>query len=309
MSEDNSVMNSEKPRKKRRSLWWLWFLLILAAFAGGIVCGLKINTLPLPTEVRDRIYPVLESYIPGSTTPRTPEAAVAVTPKITPEPTAEPEPTDAPVPEETVVPEETAAPVEEIVMNEPVSEAVRFETQNDMTAAEPEPSKKYIGVSAALEAALQHAEVAEEDAEITGVFRTKDEDGEPVYEVSFKSGEISYDYVIGAVDGEIAGWKMSGFTFSETVAYAADFSGEAVPEAEITPEPAADREPIGEDSAREIALNHAHVKAAALLDSTVTLQQAEDGDFYKVEFRTASRKFEYHIDAYTGDVMTNEIIK
>ena len=63
----------------------LWFLLILAAFAGGIVCGLKINTLPLPTEVRDRIYPVLESYIPGSTTPRTPEAAaVAVTPEITP---------------------------------------------------------------------------------------------------------------------------------------------------------------------------------------------------------------------------------
>ena len=67
----------EKPRKKRRSLWWLWFLLILAAFAGGIVCGLKINTLPLPTEVRDRIYPVLESYIPGSTTPRTPDTASA----------------------------------------------------------------------------------------------------------------------------------------------------------------------------------------------------------------------------------------
>ena len=57
MNEEKTVMNGDKPRKKKRSLWWLWFLLILAAFAGGCVVGLKINTLPLPTEVRDRLYP------------------------------------------------------------------------------------------------------------------------------------------------------------------------------------------------------------------------------------------------------------
>ena len=73
MNEENTVVSGEKPRKKKRSLWWLWFLLILAAFAGGIMLGLKINTLPLPTEFRARVYPILESYIPGSTTPRTPD--------------------------------------------------------------------------------------------------------------------------------------------------------------------------------------------------------------------------------------------
>ena len=114
MNEEKTVMNGDKPRKKKRSLWWLWFLLILAAFAGGCVVGLKINTLPLPTEVRDRLYPVLESYIPGSTTPRTPEAVT-----VTPEPTAAPELTPAPAaetpaPEAAPVPaEEAPAPVEE----------------------------------------------------------------------------------------------------------------------------------------------------------------------------------------------------
>ena len=326
MNEEKSVMSGEKPRKKKRSLWWLWFLLILAAFAGGIVCGLKINTLPLPTEVRDRIYPVLESYIPGSTTPRTPDtAAAAATPAPTavpevtaiPEATAEPEATAVPEvtaePKASLAPEETTAPVEEIVMPEEVSAtpepANRAPVESEATAPAAEPAKKYIGVSAALDIALQHAEVAEEDAEITGVYRTKDEDGEPVYEVSFKSGEISYDYVIGALDGEIAGWKMSGFTYSEVAAYAADFTGEAVPEVQVTAEPAAVLDPIGEENAKEIAYNHASVKPAEVLRATAELQHGEDADVYKVEFKTASRRFQYQIDAYTGEVLSHELIK
>ena len=172
-----------------------------------------------------------------------------------------------------------------------------------------EPAKKYIGVSAALDIALQHAEIAEEDAEITGVYRTKDEDGEPVYEVSFKSGEISYDYVIGAMDGEIAGWKMSGFTYSETVAFAADFTGEPVPETEVTPEPIAILEPIGEENAKEIAYNHASVKPAEVLRTTVELQNDGEAEFYSVEFKTASRRFQYQIDAYTGEILSHELIK
>ena len=72
MSEENTQANEQPQKKKKRSLWWLWFLLILLAFAAGAVCGLKLNTMPLPNEVRDRVYPVLESYIPGSTAVRTP---------------------------------------------------------------------------------------------------------------------------------------------------------------------------------------------------------------------------------------------
>lgn len=242
MNEENSYVNAETPRKKKRSLWWLWFLLLLAAFAGGCVVGLKINTLPLPTEVRDRLYPVLESYIPGSTTPRTPDA-VTVTPEptsapvVTPEPTAEPEPT--PAPEVTAVPEATAAPVETLA---PMETSAPEETEAagslrllDDSAFESAGEKKYIGIGAALEAALKHAKVKEEDAEVSGVYRAKDEDGETVYEVSFRSGELAYEYQIDAYTGEIAGWKMSGFNFSDTATFAAAFEGNDMPESSVSP--------------------------------------------------------------------------
>ena len=325
MNEENSVMNNEKPRKKKRSLWWLWFLLILAAFAGGIVCGLKINTLPLPNEVRDRLYPVLESYIPGSTTPRTPEAA-----PLTPVPDAAEIPEKLPEPEETLAPEETAAfeqtpaPAETpavikmneqtaeetaVIENTPASEEPKaaevFNVSDTATyEAAPEPAKKYIGVGAALEIALQHAGVAETDAEISGVYRTKDDDGEPVYEVSFKADDISYDYMIGAYDGEIAGWKMSGFTFADDAAFAADFSGNEVPETAVTAAPVS-QPLIGEENAKEIAFNHAAVKTAEVLRSTAEL----NGEVYNVEFKTASRLFHYEIDAHTGEILGSEVTK
>ena len=318
MNEEKNVINGDKPRKKKRSLWWLWFLLILAAFAGGCVTGLKINTLPLPTEVRDRLYPLLESYIPGSTTPQTSEA-VTVTPEPTAVPEAAPELTaESPAPvAETSVPEVTAVPVElastaaeETPVPVETPAAVRTETpetarMSDTAVFESaEPAKKYIGVGAALEIALKHAAIEESDAEITGVYRTKDENGEPIYEVGFTSNDIAYEYVIGALDGEIVGWKMSGFTFSDIAAYAADFSGNDFSEAEVTetPAPAA---LIGEDNAKEIAYNHAAVKPAEVIRASVNL----DSDVYSVEFKTASRKFNYEIDAHTGEVLSDVVTK
>ena len=318
MNEEKNVISGDKPRKKRRSLWWLWFLLILAAFAGGCVTGLKINTLPLPTEVRDRLYPLLESYIPGATTPRTSDAVT-----VTPEPTAVPEDTPAhtvesPAPvAETTVPEVTAVPVETasayaeetaVPVGTPASvptETPAAARMSDAAVFETaEPAKKYIGVGAALEIALKHAEIEEANAEITGVYRTKNENGEPIYEVGFTSNDITYEYVIGALDGEIVGWKMSGFTFSDIAAYAADFSGNDISEAKVTeaPVPAA---LIGEDNAKEIAYNHAAVKPAEVIRVSVNL----DSDVYNVEFKTASRKFNYKIDSHTGEVLSDEVTK
>lgn len=167
-----------------------------------------------------------------------------------------------------------------------------------------EPVKKYIGVGAALEIALTNAGVKEADAEISGVYRTKDENGETVYEVGFTSDGLTYEYVIDALDGEIAGWKMSGFTFSDTAAYAADFSGNDIPEAEITTAPASSAL-IGEENAKEIAYNHAAVKPAEVIRVSVDL----NADVYSVEFKTASRRFNYEIDAYTGKVLSDEVTK
>ena len=328
MNEENTVVSGEKPRKKKRSLWWLWFLLILAAFAGGIMLGLKINTLPLPTEFRARVYPILESYIPGSTTPRTPDD-IAVTPEptaepepletpeptaepapaATPEPSAEPEPVAAAEPELTPEPAEAPAPTETPAPVETLAPVAAM-TDAPVVKSSDEPEKKFIGVGTALEIALNHAGVAETDAEIGGVYRTKNDEGEPVYEVSFKSGDNAYEYVIGALDGEIAGWKVSGFTFSDTATYAADFTGNDKTETAFVAEPApAAAERISEDEAKAIAFKHAAVKAGEVVRSEVELREDADTAVYVVAFKTASRRFSYEINAMTGEVLANEVIK
>lgn len=255
---------NEQPKKKKHSLWWIWLILILVAFGGGIVTGLKLNTLPLPSEVQGKLYPILESYIPGSTKTReqktgaetpVPEAnaepeetalpAVTAAPE-TPKPeeifqleTPKPEetvPTETPKPVETELfempkPEESntplepkaAAPVESLapVGTELTNEGEQsgFElSETTAFAAEPQ-AVKYIGVNKALEIAMQNANPGERKAEVTGVYRTKDDDGNPVYEVSFTIDEIGYDYVIDAVSGEIMSWRLSGLSYSETFAF------------------------------------------------------------------------------------------
>ena len=110
-----------------------------------------------------------------------------------------------------------------VLKPEPTAEAEPVEPVavmvGDTTRYESAP--KSIGVDAALDAALKYAEIEKKDAEITGVYRTKDEDGQSVYEVAFKVGEISYEYIVSAADGEILGWKMSGFRVEDTTTYGA----------------------------------------------------------------------------------------
>jgi Peptidase propeptide and YPEB domain. len=155
---------------------------------------------------------------------------------------------------------------------------------------------KYIGIDTALEDALSHAGIEKEDAKVKGVFRTRDEDGKAVYEVSFEAGEISYDYVLDALSGEIDGWKMSGFTASNTAAFGAD-----APDAADAGEKEADREMIGEERARELAYEDAAVKSADVLRVKVELQ--EDESRYRIEFRTADGQFESFVDAYSGEIL------
>lgn len=225
---------NEQPKKKKHSLWWIWLILILIAFTGGIVTGLKLNTLPLPNELRGRLYPILESYIPGSTKTResepaaetpAPEATAEPEETVQPEAKEEPETIEQAKPEETEAPTGTEAekPIESLspVETEPLAVPEESGLQMSETAAfAAEPTAvKYIGVNKALEIALKDADPGERKAEVSGVYRTKDDDGNPVYEVSFTIDEIGYDYVIDAVSGEIMSWKLSGLSFSETSAF------------------------------------------------------------------------------------------
>ena len=226
----NEVNPAARAPRKRRSFLWLWILMILAAFTAGIVLGLKLNTLPLPNDVQNRLYPVLEAIIPGSTTARPQQAAPA--PVVTPAPA--PAETPAPAVETPAPAVETPAPAAETPAPAAMPAALDLPPipADELTQPEAEPEveivesvgpavsdtarfesapAKSIGVDAALDAALSYAKVEKKDAEVTGVYRLKDEDGQNVYEVAFKVGEISYEYIVSAADGEILGWKMSGF--------------------------------------------------------------------------------------------------
>ena len=340
MNEENAVR--EAPRKKKRSLWWLWLLIMLVCFGGGVILGLKLNTLPLPTEVKARLYPVLESYIPGSTVMRGDDGTViapAPTPQLTPAPTPEAtaEPAAAPAPELAgEPPEETAVPDKNLTPEQTAetleTAAVFNVSEGASNAAEKAGTEnKYVGVGAALETALEHAGVEEKDAEVSGVLRAKDEDGCTVYNVSFKSGDFSYAYVIDAVSGDVAGWTKSGFSYAESMTYAASFAGDALTEAEaaepVQPQnevtaPAQEltaaeplpealaaetaKEKIGEERAKEIALEHAGVKQEEIRRSDAHMEIEHGVEHYDVDFYTANGKYEYEIDAYSGEILSFE---
>lgn len=342
MSNNQTAEYNAKPVKKRRSLWWLWLILILVAFAGGIIAGLKLNTMPLPMQVKDKLYPVIESYIPGGTKPHTPIAAPEATaaPALTAAPestaapvlTAAPEaaPEFSPVPEANIAPEvtpfptaEPAAAFEPLLAAEPIT--VTAPAGESVPAAEATPApkntvemttavsetnafessapSKYIGVDNALRIALEHAEHAKEEVEVDGVYRTKDDEGAAVYHVSFHIGEICYDYVLDAFSGEILSWKMTGLSASETLAFAADFQGNDQTEAEAAAAP----EMISDEQAREYAYAHAGVKAADVLRSSVELDQTGEKACYHVVFRITDRRFDYSVDACTGEILNFEL--
>ncbi len=306
----NEEMNA-KPRKKKHSLWWLWFLLFVAVFAGGVILGLKLNTLPLPSEVKNVVYPRLEALIPGSTASKEEQAVrneetvpaaaePADVPAAMPAPAAMPEPAPA---EETPAeepaeaePAPAAAPAEELE-----GEPVRLAAGNTAVFA----SAKPIGVDSALKTALDYAEVSKEEARVTGVVLTKDSDGRSVYEVGFLVGELTYEYVIDAVSGEICSWKISGMTFEDSETFGARETQEETA-APAAPDPVPEEpQPIGEEEALRIACERASVRQNILTGHTVELSQ-EEPPVYRVLFQTATRTFDYEIDAMSGEVISFE---
>ena len=185
MNEENNVVKPEK-KKKKRSFWWLWLLLILVVFAGGVVVGLKLNTMPMPYEIVNRYFPALAPSLAPAAAEESP-ALVA----DTPEPTATPVPTEAPKPVETEIPK-------------PAETEVRAEPEE---SAAPDPAQS-IGIDKALKAALDHAGVRKADAEITGVYKTLDVDT-TVYAVEFRAHGTEYEYRINALTAEVEGWRSS----------------------------------------------------------------------------------------------------
>lgn len=327
MSEANSTAVQEKPRKKRRSLWWLNLLLTLIVFGGGVVLGLMLHTMPEPYAMVERFCPQLVAQ--PAAAPEATAVAVTPAPTPTPAPTEAPKPTEAPAPAETPQPAETLAPTEapQPVQTEqpglpetvPVIGGADAPTDiqvvdaidapsgilaghtDDADAGETLPaadkaSTEAIGVDAALEAALERAGSDRKAAEVFGVFKTKDDDGVTVYQVEFGADGVEYVYFVNALTGGIEGWRTvrdgQGKSVSEEKASAKEQSAA-----------------LSIEEAKAIALRHAGVKSSEATNVSVELRSKDGLSWYEIAFKSGGHSYTYRIDSAGGDVLFHDKTK
>ena len=162
-----------------------------------------------------------------------------------------------------------------------------------------------IGLEAAKAVALEDAGLSASQVSFstTGLDRQGDTE---YYAIDFTSGDSSYEYDIDAISGRVIECRISQGTVS-----AAQPQASAQPQTTSAPGSSqssqtgtqSSGELIGEQAARDAALEH-----AGLSDSQVTFLKTkldrEDGrQVYEVEFYTQDYKeYDYEIDALTGEV-------
>ena len=201
---------------------------------------------------------------------------------------------------------------------------------------------EYIGIEAAKETALKSAGLTEDQADFSTA-GLDSRDGTFFYQVNFEAEGMEYDYAIDAVTGVVIeensvaaddGAEATGAAASEAEpsGAAADDGAEAVGAAaskdaagdaasgavqasgaaqaseaaqtSAAAQNASDSGMIGEEKAKEIALNHAGLTE----DQTQRLWVKRDYDdgrsIYEVEFYGEGRdEYDYEIDAVTGEIV------
>ena len=176
---------------------------------------------------------------------------------------------------------------------------------------------EYIGIEAAKETALKSAGLTEDQADFSTA-GLDSRDGTFFYQVNFEAEGMEYDYAIDAVTGVVIeensvaaddGAETSGAAASEAeTSGAVQASGAAqaseAAQTSAAAQNASDSGMIGEEKAKEIALNYAGLTE----DQTQRLLVKRDYDdgrsIYEVEFYGEGRdEYDYEIDAATGEIV------
>lgn len=176
---------------------------------------------------------------------------------------------------------------------------------------------EYIGIEAAKETALKSAGLTEDQADFSTA-GLDSRDGTFFYQVNFEAEGMEYDYAIDAVTGVVIeensvaaddGVETTGAAASEAeTSGAVQASGAAqaseAAQTSAAAQNASDSGMIGEEKAKEIALNHAGLTE----DQTQRLWVKRDYDdgrsIYEVEFYGEGRdEYDYEIDAVTGEIV------
>lgn len=173
-----------------------------------------------------------------------------------------------------------------LIISNPKNEVKEVETAGS-TASD----KAYIGTEKAKAAALAHVNVKEADIfdlEIDFDY----EYGKMIYEVDFDTKDREYEIHVDALTGKIV---TAHSAYDKNTAEATTAAAEQT------------AKDIGKEKAREIALNKAGVKAADVSDLRVTSDYDDGRLEYNVEFVHEKKKYEYEIDAQSGNITDYDI--
>ena len=186
---------------------------------------------------------------------------------------------------------------------------MKFET---ITAQGTASDNAYIGNEAAEKAALAHAGVAANKAEMLSS-KLDWEHGKMVYDVEFKSEGYEYDYEVDAVTGAIVDFdKEVDDDYRPTTAAVttntnagssnagSSNAGTSAPTQQPT-QPAQTPQVIGAEAAKASAFAHAGLNESQVTELEIDYD-AEDGD-YEIGFKHGGYEYDYDIDAYTGAVI------
>lgn len=158
--------------------------------------------------------------------------------------------------------------------------------------------KEYIGRDAALQVALNSVNAV--TAEVYGQEVEMDyEKGNMVYEVEFIWNNKEYDIEIDAVNGNVL--KSEKERDDAAVVNTVPNTTEPATQTAATAE-----NWIGKDRAKEIALEHAGVKASAAKNLKCELDRENGTAVYEVEFESGGYEYSYEINAETGKIISSE---
>lgn len=151
-----------------------------------------------------------------------------------------------------------------------------------------------ITAAKAKEIALNHAGVKADKATFFKAELDND-DGVKKYEIDFRVDNVEYEYEINAANGNII--KAEKDVDDDYVKQSAVSKTQATQAAQGT---------ITADRAKEIALNHACVKAADAKYLKAEYDYDDGVKKYEVEFRAGNTEYDYEINAVSGKVIKAE---
>lgn len=148
-------------------------------------------------------------------------------------------------------------------------------------------SDAYIGKDRAGQIALEDAATTQ-DAVRKFKVKFDFDDGVYLYEVEFELENVEYEYDILATTGEIHKKEVDDVTVFEKSPDGVEF--------------------IGAESAKQIAMEHAQVAEADVVELKKAKLDFDKGTYvYEVEFKTLTAEYEYEINAVTGGIIKAEI--